>query len=103
MELTGTEILIQSLVNHHVDTIFGYPGACVISILDNLYDNKDIRQILVRHEQGAVHAACGYAQLANKPGIVLVTSRNHYMYSLKIRFMKKCFMHSKNQKKRLYL
>lgn len=74
MELTGAEILIQSFTKHHVDTIFGYPGACVISILDSLYDNKDIRQILVRHEQGAVHAACGYAQLANKPGIVLVTS-----------------------------
>ncbi|WP_187117240.1 thiamine pyrophosphate-binding protein [Parabacteroides bouchesdurhonensis] len=74
MELTGAEILIQSFANHHVDTIFGYPGACVISILDSLYDNKDIRQILVRHEQGAVHAACGYAQLADKPGIVLVTS-----------------------------
>lgn len=74
MELSGAEILIQSLANHHVDTIFGYPGACVISILDHLYGNKDIRQILVRHEQGAVHAACGYAQLSNKPGIVLVTS-----------------------------
>lgn len=74
MELTGVEILIQSFIKHHVDTIFGYPGACIISILDNLYDNKDIRQILVRHEQGAVHAACGYAQLSNKPGVVLVTS-----------------------------
>lgn len=74
MELTGAEILIQSLANHHVDTIFGYPGACVISIFDHLYDNKGFRKILVRHEQGAVHAACGYAQLANKQGIVLVTS-----------------------------
>lgn len=74
MKLTGAEILTQSFIKHHVDTIFGYPGACVISILDHLYHNKDIRQILVRHEQGAVHAACGYAQFANKPGVVLVTS-----------------------------
>lgn len=74
MELSGAEILIQSFANHHVDTIFAYPGACVISILDHLYGNKEIRQILVRHEQGAVHAACGYAQLSDNPGIVLVTS-----------------------------
>lgn len=74
MELSGTEILIQTFANHNVDTIFGYPGACVISILDKLFDHNEIKQILVRHEQGAVHAACGYAQLSNKPGVVIVTS-----------------------------
>lgn len=74
MELSGTEILIQAFANHNVDTIFGYPGACVISILDKLFDHNEIKQILVRHEQGAVHAACGYAQLSNKPGVVIVTS-----------------------------
>lgn len=74
MKLSGTEILIRSFANLGIDTIFGYPGACVVSILDFLYDNKDVKHILVRHEQGAVHAACGYAKLANKPGVVIVTS-----------------------------
>lgn len=74
MELSGAEILIQSLSDHSIDTIFGYPGSCVMPVLDHLYDNEEIKFILVRHEQGAVHAACGYAQLANKPGVVLVTS-----------------------------
>ena len=74
MKHSGAEILIQTLANHHVNTIFGYPGACVISILDKLLDHKEIVQILVRHEQGAIHAACGYAQQSNKPGVAIVTS-----------------------------
>lgn len=74
MKLSGTEMLIKVFANHNVDTIFGYPGACVISILDKLFNHDEIKQILVRHEQGAVHAACGYAQLSNKPGVVIVTS-----------------------------
>lgn len=74
MELSGAEILIQSLTDNNIDTIFGYPGSCVMHVMDRLYDNDDIRHILVRHEQNAVHAACGYAQSANKPGVVLVTS-----------------------------
>lgn len=74
MELSGAEILVQSLAEHHIDIVFGYPGSCVMPILDNLFDNKDIRHILVRHEQDAVHAACGYARLSNKPGVVLTTS-----------------------------
>jgi len=74
MELSGAEILIQSLINYNVDTVFGYPGSCVMQILDKLYGNKKIRHILVRHEQGAVHAACGYSRVSEKPGVVLVTS-----------------------------
>lgn len=74
MKLSGAEILVRSLTDHNLDTFFGYQGSCVMQIMDCLYENKDITHILVRHEQGAVHAACGYAQLANKPGVVLVTS-----------------------------
>lgn len=74
MKHSGAEILIQTLVHHHVNTIFGYPGACVISILDKLFDHQEIVQVLVRHEQGAIHAACGYAQQSNKAGVVIVTS-----------------------------
>lgn len=73
--ITGAEILLQSLLNHHVNTIFGYPGSCVMSVLDCLYNKKDsINHILVRHEQGAIHAAQGYAQVSGKTGVALLTS-----------------------------
>lgn len=74
MKLSGAEILVQSLTDHNLDTFFGYQGSCIMQIMDCFYNNNKITHILVRHEQGAVHAACGYAQLANKPGVVLVTS-----------------------------
>ena len=74
MELSGAEILIRTLIDHNLDTYFGYQGSCIMQIMDCLYDNNEARNIHVRHEQGAVHAACGYAQLADKPGVVLVTS-----------------------------
>lgn len=74
MELSGAEILVKSLTDHHLNTYFGYQGSCIMQVMDCFYDNKQIEHILVRHEQGAVHAACGYAYYANKPGVVLVTS-----------------------------
>ncbi len=73
-ELTGAEIVIKALVDQGVDTIFGYPGGAVLPIYDALFQQNKIRHVLVRHEQGAVHAAEGYARSTGKPGVVLVTS-----------------------------
>lgn len=73
--IPGSEILIRSLIAEGVDTIFGYPGGAIMPVFDALYDHKDkIRHILVRHEQGALHAAQGYARVSEKVGVVLVTS-----------------------------
>jgi acetolactate synthase-1/2/3 large subunit len=72
--LTGAEIVIQALVDNGVDTIFGYPGGAVLPIYDALFKQKKIRHVLVRHEQGAAHAAEGYARSTGKVGVVLVTS-----------------------------
>lgn len=73
--ITGSEILIRSLMAEGTDTIFGYPGGAVIPIFDKLYDyTEQIQHILVRHEQGAAHAAEGYARVSGKTGVVLVTS-----------------------------
>lgn len=75
MKITGREALIKSLIDEGVDTIFGYPGGQIIPVFDALYDFKDqINHILVRHEQGATHAAQGYARTSGKVGIALVTS-----------------------------
>ncbi|MCP5361960.1 MAG: biosynthetic-type acetolactate synthase large subunit [Hyphomicrobiales bacterium] len=74
MELTGAAIIIKVLVDRGVDTIFGYPGGAVLPLYDELFKQNKIRHILVRHEQGAVHAAEGYARSTGKPGVVLVTS-----------------------------
>jgi acetolactate synthase-1/2/3 large subunit len=74
MKITGAEILIESLKREGVKHIFGYPGGVVLGIFDFLYDDKDLQLILTRHEQGAVHAADGYARSTGKPGVVLVTS-----------------------------
>ena len=74
-EITGSEALIQSLINEGVDTIFGYPGGAIMPVFDCLYVYKDkINHILVRHEQGATHAAQGYARTSGKTGVALVTS-----------------------------
>ncbi|MBS4219533.1 biosynthetic-type acetolactate synthase large subunit [Bacillus sp. FJAT-49711] len=70
----GAQILIQSLIEQEVDTIFGYPGGAVLPIYDALFDCNNINHILVRHEQAAVHAADGYARVTGKPGVALVTS-----------------------------
>ena len=74
MKISGAEIFIESLKREGVKHIFGYPGGVVLNIFDFLYDDKDIQLILTRHEQGAVHAADGYARSTGKPGVALVTS-----------------------------
>ncbi len=74
MKLNGAEILINCLKKEGVKHIFGYPGGAVLHIYDALAAQEDITHILVRHEQGAAHAADGYARTSGKPGVVLVTS-----------------------------
>jgi acetolactate synthase-1/2/3 large subunit len=72
--LTGAEMLIKALVDQGVDVVFGYPGGAVLPIYDALFKQNSLRHILVRHEQGAIHAAEGYARSTGKVGVVLVTS-----------------------------
>jgi len=72
--MNGAEILIDALINEGVDTVFGYPGGVVIPIFDVLYRTDKINFILTRHEQGATHAADGYARATGKVGVCLVTS-----------------------------
>src|SRR5919197_1319651 len=72
--LSGAEIVIKALVDQGVDVVFGYPGGAVLPIYDELFKQNSLRHILVRHEQGAVHAAEGYARSTGKVGVVLVTS-----------------------------
>lgn len=74
MKISGSEIIIESLKREGVKHIFGYPGGVVLNIFDSLYENKDIQLILTRHEQGAIHAADGYARATGKAGVALVTS-----------------------------
>ncbi|MFC1501975.1 biosynthetic-type acetolactate synthase large subunit [bacterium] len=71
---SGGEILVQTLLDEGVDTIFGYPGGVLLDIYDVFYKTPQLRHILVRHEQGAAHAADGYARSTGKPGVVIVTS-----------------------------
>lgn len=73
--MTGSEALIQALIQEGVDTIFGYPGGAIMPVFDSLYGYKDkVNHVLVRHEQGATHAAQGYARVSGKVGVALVTS-----------------------------
>ena len=74
MELSGAEIVVRFLKDEGVEYVFGYPGGAVLHIYDALFQQDDVRHILVRHEQGATHAADGYARSTGKPGVVLVTS-----------------------------
>ncbi|MBT8133003.1 MAG: acetolactate synthase 3 large subunit, partial [Gammaproteobacteria bacterium] len=74
MEMTGAEIIIECLKAEGVDYVFGYPGGAVLHIYDAFYKQDDVKHILVRHEQGATHAADGYARSTGKAGVVLVTS-----------------------------
>ena len=75
MKMNGSQILIQSLIDQGVDTIFGYPGGSVLNIYDALYEKSDeIRHVLTSHEQGAAHAADGYARSPGKTGVCLATS-----------------------------
>src|SRR3954466_16103197 len=73
-EMSGAEMVIEALVDQGVQHLFGYPGGAVLPIYDELFKQKKIKHILVRHEQGAVHAAEGYARSTGKVGCVLVTS-----------------------------
>lgn len=74
-KITGAEILLESLIAQGVDTVFGYPGGQIMPVYDKLYDyNERLRHVLVRHEQGAIHAAQGYARVQSRPGCVIVTS-----------------------------
>jgi acetolactate synthase-1/2/3 large subunit len=72
--MTGAEMVIRALQDQRVEHIFGYPGGAVLPIYDALFHQEKVRHVLVRHEQGAVHAAEGYARSSGKPGVVLVTS-----------------------------
>ena len=73
--ITGAEALMRSLENEGVTTLFGYPGGAIMPVFDALYDHKDtLNHVLVRHEQGAAHAAQGYARVSGKVGVCLVTS-----------------------------
>ncbi|MDT8451318.1 MAG: biosynthetic-type acetolactate synthase large subunit [Gammaproteobacteria bacterium] len=74
MELTGAEMIVECLKAEDVEYVFGYPGGAVLHIYDAFYKQNDVKHILVRHEQGATHAADGYARSTGKPGVVLVTS-----------------------------
>ncbi len=73
-QMTGAKMIVQALIDQGVDTVFGYPGGAVLPIYDEVFQQNSIKHILVRHEQGAVHAAEGYARATGKPGVCLVTS-----------------------------
>lgn len=74
-KITGAEALIRALIAENVDRVFGYPGGYIIPVFDRLYDYTDrITNVLTRHEQGAIHAAQGYARISHRPGVVIVTS-----------------------------
>lgn len=75
IEITGSEAIIRSLIEEGVDTIFGYPGGAIMPVYDALYDYRhELRHVLTRHEQGAVHAAQGYARVSGKVGVCMATS-----------------------------
>lgn len=74
MELSGGQIVVQCLKDEGVEYLFGYPGGAILHIYDAIFHQQDVKHILVRHEQGATHAADAYARATGKPGVVLVTS-----------------------------
>ena len=73
-QMSGAKMVVQALIDQGVDTVFGYPGGAVLPIYDAIFQQNQIKHVLVRHEQGAVHAAEGYARSTGKPGVCLVTS-----------------------------
>ncbi|RVV99963.1 acetolactate synthase 3 large subunit [Mesobaculum littorinae] len=73
-QMTGAKMVVQALKDQGVDVVFGYPGGAVLPIYDEIHQQNDIHHVLVRHEQGAVHAAEGYARSTGKPGVAIVTS-----------------------------
>src|SRR5260370_9323872 len=74
-QMTGAAMIVRALIDHGVKHLFGYPGGAVLPIYDEIFQQSEVEHILVRHEQGAGHAAEGYARSTGKPGVVLVTSR----------------------------
>ena len=75
MRVTGSQLVAEVLLEHGVDTIFGYPGGTILNLYDTLYEYKDrIRHVLSAHEQGAAHAADGYSRATGKTGVVFATS-----------------------------
>src|SRR5207253_727833 len=73
-EMTGAEMVLKALADQGVEVMFGYPGGAVLPIYDEIFQQEKVKHVLVRHEQGATHAAEGYARSTGKPGVVLVTS-----------------------------
>ena len=74
MQLTGSEIIVEVLKEQGVDTVFGYPGGTILNVYDALYNHSEIKHILTSHEQGASHAADGYARSTGKVGVCMATS-----------------------------
>ena len=73
--ITGADAIVQCLLQEGVDTIFGYPGGAIMPVYDSLFDYQDeLKHILTRHEQGAIHAAQGYARVSDKVGVCMATS-----------------------------
>src|SRR6201995_1267875 len=73
-QMTGAEMIVQALKDQGVEVVFGYPGGAVLPIYDAIFHQNSVRHVLVRHEQGAAHAAEGYARSSGKVGVLLVTS-----------------------------
>src|SRR5690606_299647 len=75
IQLSGSQAVLEALLEEGVDTVFGYPGEAIMPIYDALYDYNDkLKHILVRHEQGGIHAAQGYARTSGRVGVVFATS-----------------------------
>src|SRR5205809_5567800 len=74
MQVTGAQALVAALERLGVDVVFGIPGGAILPAYDPLFDSRSVRHILVRHEQGAGHAATGYAQVTGRPGVCMATS-----------------------------
>ncbi|HIJ83024.1 MAG TPA: acetolactate synthase large subunit, partial [Magnetococcales bacterium] len=74
MELTGSQIVVRTLLDLGVRLVFGYPGGSVLHVYDAIFKHPELKHILCRHEQGAVHAADGYARVSGEVGVALVTS-----------------------------
>ena len=74
MQLNGSQIIIECLKEQGVDTVFGYPGGAILNVYDAIYQQSDIKHVLTSHEQGASHAADGYARSTGKVGVCFATS-----------------------------
>ena len=89
MELTGSQIVIECLKEQGVDTVFGYPGGTILNIYDELYRHPEIHHILTSHEQGAAHAADGYARATGKTGVCTVSYTHLDVYKRQIQALSK--------------